>query len=86
MDKFIASAASRETSSEIMEAIASIAHGDVNDAVRIWEAPSDAELLAVWETVTLYGLLDADTYCWGEAGYRWADKILYTITPARALN
>lgn len=68
---FIATAASRETSDEIMSAIAQLAVND-DDAARIWEEPTEAEALAIWEIVTGNGLRDSADYCWGAAGSGWA--------------
>ena len=74
---FIATADSRETSREIMEAIAFFSR-DAREAVALWEGdgfervchPSD-----LWERVTANGLRDADEFVWGAAGNRWWDHI-----------
>ena len=71
MSQFLESAASRETSPEIMEAILYVA-GSEKLAVGVWEAPSEAEALAVWERVTRNGLRESADYCWGAAGAAWA--------------
>ena len=74
---FIATADSRETSREIMEAIAFFAR-DEAEAVALWEGdgfgtvcdPSD-----IWEHVTGNGRRDADEFCWGAAGHNWWEHI-----------
>lgn len=75
MSKFLSSADSRETSAELMQAILYVAGRDETEAVRIWEAPSESEMLAVWERVTKNGLLQANEFCWGAAGHDWAQGI-----------
>jgi len=72
MSKFLESAASRETSVELIEAIYFVAGKNESEAVRIWEDPTDVELLAVWERVTKNGLIAADEFCWGVDGSKWA--------------
>jgi hypothetical protein len=62
---FLESRHSRETCIEIMEAILHVAGGDGDEAARIWEDPSDRELLAIWERVTKNGLRDAREFPWG---------------------
>lgn len=74
---FIASGDSRETSAEIMEAIAFFAR-DVDEAEALWTGeglyqianPSD-----IWEYVTRNGLRNASDYVWGAAGSDWAVAI-----------
>lgn len=74
---FIASGDSRETSSEIMEAIAFFAR-NTEEAEALWNGdglgqianPSD-----IWEHVTGNGLRDASDYVWGAAGANWAAQI-----------
>ena len=68
---FIETAASRETSNEIMEAIRAVA-GSESAAVRVWEEPTYEESLAVWERVTNNGMRPSTDYCWGAAGSGWA--------------
>jgi hypothetical protein len=58
---FIATAASRETSVEIMEAIAALACSEI-EAARIWDAPTAEELAAIAVLVTR----DADDFFWGD--------------------
>lgn len=74
---FIATADSRETSKEVMEAIAFFAR-DKAEADALWEGdgfgvvchPTD-----LWEHVTCNGLRDATDYAWGAAGTKWWDHI-----------
>ena len=61
----------RNTSNEICEAILKIATNN-EDAARIWQDPTESEMLAIWERVTKNGLLAADDFCWGAAGSSWA--------------
>lgn len=74
---FIASADSRETSREIMEAIAFFAR-DEKEAEALWNGdgfgvvchPSD-----LWEHVTGNGQREASEYFWGASGNRWWDQM-----------
>lgn len=75
MSDFLKSADSRETSAELMEAILFVAGGNEARAVRIWEDPSERELVNIWERVTKNGLIDASEFCWGAEGSRWAKSI-----------
>lgn len=75
IEAFLGSADSRETSDEIMEAIAWLASGNFKRAVRIWEDPTEEERLAIWEYVTKNGLHPANGFFWGAAGRRWASEI-----------
>ena len=76
-EEFVATADSRETSPEIMEAIAFFAR-DAGEAVALWEGdgfgtvchPSD-----MWEHVTKNGLLEAGSFRWGASGSAWWDAI-----------
>jgi len=73
MKSFIETAASRETSEELMEAIFRVAGRDEGRAVKIWEdGPTDAELTAIIEIVTGNGRTETTDYCWGSAGSGWA--------------
>lgn len=72
---FIDSADSLETSIEIMEAIFRIAGGDDDVAVRVWEEPTETELINIWEDVTKNGLLSPSLYCWGDMGSKWANAL-----------
>lgn len=74
MNTFLSSASSRETSVEIMEAIDYVAGHNEIEAVRVWQEPSEAEMIAIWERVTKNGLIDAAEFCWGAAGSDWAPK------------
>lgn len=73
-EQFIATANSRETSPEVMEAIAVLAR-DESEAARIWEEPTEAEALAIWERVTKNGLLASSDFVWGAAGAGWAGQL-----------
>lgn len=72
-EDFIASGDARETSREIMEAIAFFARS-LPEAETLWNGdglgrichPSD-----LWEKVTKNGLLDPAEFCWGASGNRW---------------
>lgn len=75
MSTFIQSATSRETSVEIMEAIHIVSGRDDAEAGRVWEDPTETELLAIWEIVTKNGLVAAEEFCWGASGSKWADGI-----------
>ena len=72
MSNFLATAASRETSVTVMNAIYSVAGSNDERAVRIWAAPTEPEAIAIWEIVTNNGMVDASDYCWGAAGSTWA--------------
>lgn len=74
MQNFIDSANSRETSTEVMEAISQLARHE-SEAIRIWEAPTEAEILAIWERVTKNGLIDADEFYWGATSDQWAASV-----------
>ena len=74
---FIATGDSRETSPEIMEAIAFFARNTAEaeallngDDLGEIANPSD-----IWEHVTNNGLRDASNYVWGEAGADWSVEI-----------
>jgi hypothetical protein len=81
--KFIASADSRETSPEIMEAIVFFAR-DLKEAEDLWNGdgfgricnPSD-----MWEHVTKNGLRDATDFCWGASGTAWWEHVNASIAP-----
>ena len=68
---FTDTADSRNTSTEIMDAIRIVA-GSESAAVRVWEEPTYEEALAVWERVTNTGNTDSTEFCWGAAGSAWA--------------
>lgn len=69
---FVATSDSRETSVEIMRAIAEIARS-VEEAENIWESVDDRELVAIVEIATGNGREDTRDFCWGASGSRWAD-------------
>ena len=74
--EFIATANSRNTSPEIMEAIAFLAR-NAAEAEAIWEGDrlGESELLAIWEHATGNGFRDASALFWGAAGNDWAQHI-----------
>jgi len=74
MSSFTNTADSRETSIEIMAAIELLARAS-NEAVRIWEEPTEKEIIAIWERVTKNGLNDSKDFCWGASGDNWASSI-----------
>lgn len=70
---FIASADSRETSVEIMQAIAFFAQ-NADEAVALWEGDGFGSVCHptdLWEHVTNNGQRDASEFFWGAAGPRW---------------
>lgn len=73
--QFIESAASRETSIDILSAIIKVAGKNVNDLVRLWESPTETEAIAIWAEVTGNGRIDSTQFFWGAAGNRWAYDI-----------
>ncbi len=67
-EAFIATADSRNTSREIMEAIAFFAR-DEAEAAALWEGDAigvAASLTDIWENATGNGRIDADTLFWGD--------------------
>lgn len=71
MTQFTATADSRETSPEIMEAIWTVSGKNEAEAVRVWEDPSEEEVTAIWEIVTSNGVRKSSDYTWGANGSRW---------------
>ena len=74
---FIAPGDSRETSSEIMQAIAYFAR-DLSEAEALWAGDGFGEVCQtsdLWERVTQNGLHDATEFCWGAAGRNWMDAL-----------
>jgi len=72
MSQFIESAASRETSVELMEAILKVSGGNEARAEKIWEdGPSDAEQVAIIEIVTNNGMHETTDFVWGADGSDW---------------
>jgi hypothetical protein len=73
--EFVASGDARETSREVMEAIAHFAV-DADHAVVIWEeglgmtGPDSTEF---WSMVTEGGERASGDFCWGAAGRAWWD-------------
>ena len=73
MSTFIESAASRETSVELMEAILRVACDDEARAEQIWEdGPTESELVAIIEIVTNNGMYETTDFFWGAEGGDWA--------------
>ena len=76
-EKFIASADSRETSPEIMEAIAFFAR-DLAEAEALWNGNGFGHVcheLDMWERVTKNGLHVSTDFVWGAAGTGWWSAI-----------
>jgi hypothetical protein len=74
MSKFLATASSRETSPELMEAILFAAGGNEEIAESIWtHGPNSAELVCIVERVTKNGLHKTTDFNWGAAGGNWAE-------------
>jgi hypothetical protein len=71
MTEFLKSADTRETSTEIIEAIWTVSGRNETVANRIWDAPESGELVAIWEIVTKNGLIDECTFVWGASGNQW---------------
>ena len=74
---FVATADSRETSEEIMEAIAFFARDEV-EATALWNGDGFGIVCHetdIWERVTGNGLRDATEFVWGAAGSGWWDAI-----------
>jgi hypothetical protein len=70
---FIATGDSRETSREIMEAIAFFARNQ-DEAEALWNGDGFGTVCLptdMWEKVTKNGLRDASDFCWGASGSRW---------------
>ena len=72
---FLQEADSRNTSAEILEACWWAAFGDYQEAVRVWEDPTDNEALEIWARVTNNGLRPASDFCWGAADTSWAVQL-----------
>lgn len=69
---FLDTADDRYTDRALMEAILQAAGDDESRAERVWEAPTDAELVAIVEIVTQNGRYKTTDFCWGAAGSDWA--------------
>ena len=79
--KFIASADSRETSPEIMQAIVFFAR-DLAEAEALWNGDGFGVICNpshLWEHVTKNGLWDATDFCWGASGTAWWDDIQASV-------
>ena len=84
--EFIATGASRETSPEIMRAIAFLAR-DEAEAIRIWEAPTGAEITAIAEIATGNGRdCQPDELHWGAAGDRWCKTAWAALPYSRQIE
>lgn len=80
---FIATSDSRETSPEVMTAIAFFAHNEV-EAEAIWNGDLEGkawDITGIWENATNNGLIDAETIYWG--GRRF-DQAIGDLTEGRA--
>jgi len=55
---------SHQTDEQIAEAIFYLAADD-SEADAIWQDPTEAQIIAIWERATRNGLL-SDDMCWGE--------------------
>lgn len=76
-EAFLASAASRETSPEIMEAIAFFAT-NLDEAETLWSGDGFGvicHLTDLWERVTGNGRRDPEEFCWGASGSHWWDDL-----------
>lgn len=74
---FLATADSRETSIEIMQAIAFFAQ-NAAEAESLWNGDSFGVVchpIDIWEHVTKNGLRDPMEFCWGTAGRNWWSHI-----------
>ena len=69
---FLDTADDRYTDRALMEAILQAAGDDESRAERVWEAPTDAELVAIVEIVIQKGRYKTTDFCWGAAGSDWA--------------
>jgi hypothetical protein len=75
--EFISTADSRETSREIMEAIAFFACNR-EEAERLWKGDGFGQICNpsdLWEHVTGNGRREADEFYWGAAGSKWWNHI-----------
>lgn len=67
---FLASADDRQTDVRILEVILEIAEGDETEADRIWQSPSNLELIDILCMLTDRGL-NADDLGWERMGVLW---------------
>jgi hypothetical protein len=56
---------SHETDIEIVESIANLANYDRFEMQRMWQDPTEAEIIAIWEDVTNNGQHDDTLMAWG---------------------
>lgn len=76
--RFLASGASRETSREVMEAIAFFAR-NFDEADAIWNGDAIGKactLLGIWEHATNNGTDKNADLCWGDSGEDWAAEFV----------
>ena len=76
-EDFIATGDSRETSREIMEAIAFFAR-NLDEAEKLWNGDGFGYVCTptdFWEHVTRNGARDPEDFVWGTAGKHWWDHI-----------
>lgn len=64
------------TSEVILKAIQTLTKGNKSVFRRIWEKPTEAELQKIWARVTVDGLHPSCFFCWGGAGYAWAEGLV----------
>lgn len=70
---FIATGGSRETSPEIMKAIAFFARNK-EEAEALWNGEGFGRICHptdLWEHVTGNGLRNPEEFCWGASGFLW---------------
>ena len=68
---FIESADALGTSQEIMDAIWSLAGEEESEAFRIWDTPTERELLTIREIVTKNSSLYSHELCWDDCFDWW---------------
>lgn len=69
-EQFVSESDSRETSPEIMNAIADLADS-YDEAVAIWEDGHSWCIPAIVEKVTKNGMYETTDFVWGAAGETW---------------
>lgn len=75
--EWMATGDSRETSPQIMEAIAFFARNK-QEAETLWNGDGLSEICNptdLWERVTGNGRREASDFCWGSAGHDWWNQI-----------
>ena len=75
MTDFLNSAASRETSQEIIDAIWKLAGGDEKLAKKIWNAPSEPQQVDILDMIKELG--DPEDFVWGDHGDQWQHRFAY---------